>query len=92
VEWIISLITGAVGGNVAGAIFKNLSLGPVGNTISGVLGGGIGAAILNAVAGSAAAGGGSVVSNIASSGVGSVVVMLIVGFIKSKMGGGTAKP
>jgi hypothetical protein len=27
------------------------------------------------------------VSNIASSGVGSVVVMLIVGFIKSKMGG-----
>ena len=89
-EWIISLITGAVGGNVAGAIFKNLSLGPLGNTIAGVLGGGAGTAILNAVMGSAAAGGGSVVSNIASSGVGSVVVMLIVGFIKSKMGG-TAK-
>ena len=86
-EWIISLITGAVGGNVAGAIFKNLSLGPVGNTISGVLGGGLGAAILNAVTGSAAAGGGSMVGNIASSGVGSVILMLIVGFIKSKMGG-----
>jgi uncharacterized membrane protein YeaQ/YmgE (transglycosylase-associated protein family) len=85
--WIISLVTGAVGGNVAGAIFKNLSLGPLGNTIAGVLGGGAGAAILNAVMGSAAAGGGSVGGNIASSGVGSVVVMLIVGFIKSKMGG-----
>ena len=86
-QWIISLVTGAVGGNVAGAIFKNLSLGPVGNTISGVLGGGAGAAILNALTGSAAAGGGSMVGNIASSGVGSVVVMLIVGFIKSKMAG-----
>ena len=84
--WIISLVTGAVGGNVAGAIFKNLSLGPLGNTIAGVLGGGAGTAILNAVMGSAAAGGGSVVGNIASSGVGSVVLMLIVGFIKSKMG------
>jgi uncharacterized membrane protein YeaQ/YmgE (transglycosylase-associated protein family) len=84
-EWLISLITGAVGGNIAGAVFKNLSLGPVGNTISGLVGGGAGAAILNAITGSAAAGGGSVVGNIASSGVGSVVVMLIVGFIKSKM-------
>ena len=70
---------------MAGALFKNLSLGPVGNTISGVVGGGVGAAILNAVTGSAAAGGSSAVGNIASSGVGSVIVMLIVGFIKSKM-------
>jgi uncharacterized membrane protein YeaQ/YmgE (transglycosylase-associated protein family) len=84
-EWIISLVTGAVGGNLAGAIFKNLSLGPVGNTISGVLGGGVGAAILSAVTG-AAAGGSGVAGNIASSGIGSVVLMLIVGFIKSKMG------
>jgi uncharacterized membrane protein YeaQ/YmgE (transglycosylase-associated protein family) len=85
VEWIISLVTGAIGGNAAGAIFKNLSLGPLGNTLSGLVGGGVGTAILNAVTGSAAAPGGSVVGNIASSGVGSVVVMLIVGFIKSKM-------
>ena len=85
-EWIISLVTGAVGGNVAGAIFKNLSLGPVGNTVSGVIGGGVGTAILNAITGAATAGSGSVVDNIASSAVGSVLVMLIVGFIKSKMG------
>ena len=53
-EWVISLITGAVGGNIAGAVFKNLSLGTLGNTIAGVVGGGAGSAILNAVLGSAA--------------------------------------
>ena len=89
-EWIVSLITGAVGGNVAGAIFKNLTLGPVGNTVAGLAGGGIGTAILNAVTGSAASGGGSMVGNIASSGVGSVVVMLIVGVIKNAMAKKTA--
>ena len=83
-EWLISLITGAVGGNVAGAVFKNLSLGPLGNTIAGVVGGGAGAEILNLVLGSGA-GGGTAVGNVASSGVGSVVVMLIVGLIKSAM-------
>ncbi|HUL19272.1 MAG TPA: hypothetical protein VLV29_08410 [Steroidobacteraceae bacterium] len=81
-EWLISLITGAIGGNVAGAIFKNLSLGPLGNTIAGVVGGGAGAEILRLVLGSGAAGG-SVVGNVASSGVGSVVLMLIVGLIKN---------
>ena len=83
-EWVISLVTGAIGGNVAGAIFKNLSLGPLGNTIAGVVGGGAGAEILRAVLG-AGGGGGSVVGNVASSGVGSVVVMLIVGLIKNAM-------
>jgi uncharacterized membrane protein YeaQ/YmgE (transglycosylase-associated protein family) len=83
-EWVISLITGAVGGNIAGAIFKNLSLGPLGNTLAGLVGGGAGTAILSAVLGSGA-GGGSVAGNIASSGVGSVVLMLIVGVIKNAM-------
>ena len=83
-EWLISLITGAVGGNVAGAVFKNLSLGPLGNTIAGVVGDGAGAEILKMVLGSGA-GGGTVVGNVASSGVGSVVVMLIVGLIKNAM-------
>jgi uncharacterized membrane protein YeaQ/YmgE (transglycosylase-associated protein family) len=83
-EWVISLITGAIGGNVAGAVFKNLSLGPLGNTIAGVLGGGAGAEILNLVLGSGV-GSGSVVGNVASAGVGSVAVMLIVGLIKNAM-------
>ena len=35
VSWIVSLITGGVGGNIAGALLKNLSLGVLGNTIAG---------------------------------------------------------
>jgi uncharacterized membrane protein YeaQ/YmgE (transglycosylase-associated protein family) len=87
-EWIISLVTGAIGGNVAGAVFKNLSLGGLGNTIAGVVGGGAGTAILNALGtggAGAGAGAGSMVGNIASSGVGSIVVMLIAGVIKNAM-------
>jgi len=43
---IIQLVTGAVGGNVAGKLLKNLSLGTVGNSISGILGGGLGGYLL----------------------------------------------
>ena len=39
---IIQLISGAIGGNAAGAVSKNTSLGPVGDTIAGALGGGVG--------------------------------------------------
>ena len=35
---IINLISGAIGGNVAGAILKDLSLGTTGNSIVGILG------------------------------------------------------
>lgn len=85
-EWIISLVTGAIGGNIAGAVFKNLSLGGLGNTVAGVVGGGLGTEILNVLgAGGAAGAGGSTVGNIASSGVGSIVVMLIAGVIKNAM-------
>ena len=38
---IIQLIAGAVGGNAAGAAAKNMSLGPLGNTIAGAVGGGV---------------------------------------------------
>jgi uncharacterized membrane protein YeaQ/YmgE (transglycosylase-associated protein family) len=80
-SWAISLITGAVGGNIAGTLFKNLSLGTIGNTIAGVVGGGAGGQILSAVLGSGAFG--SLVGNIAGSGVGSFVAMVIVGLIKN---------
>jgi len=43
---IIQLVTGALGGNVAGKLLKNLSLGTVGNSIVGILGGGLGGQLL----------------------------------------------
>jgi hypothetical protein len=42
VQRLIGLISGEVGGNIAGAILKKFSLGPIGNTIAGILGGGLG--------------------------------------------------
>jgi len=38
VALIIQLISGAVGGNIAGAILKNFNLGPIGNSIAGLIG------------------------------------------------------
>jgi hypothetical protein len=40
VPLIIQLVSGAVGGNVAGGLLKNLNLGTLGNSIAGILGGG----------------------------------------------------
>ncbi len=48
---IIQLLSGAVGGNIVGKLFSNLSLGAVGNSIAGILGGGIGGQILSGLAG-----------------------------------------
>lgn len=59
ISLIIEAISGAVGGNVAGAAMKENSLGTVGNFIAGIVGGGLGGTLLQMVMGSAATGGGS---------------------------------
>lgn len=87
IGWIIKLVSGAIGGNVAGAAMKDKSLGALGNTLAGVLGGGIGGAIMQAV-GIAQAGGlniGAVISQVASGGIGGAVIMVIVSLIKGMM-------
>lgn len=92
-QLIIGLISGAAGGNIVGKVLKNLDLGPLGNSIAGIIGGGLGQQIIAAmgaggVAADAAAGGldiGSIISSIASGGVGGGVVMAVVGVIKSMM-------
>jgi hypothetical protein len=93
ISLIIEVISGAVGGNVAGAAMKENSLGTVGNSIAGIVGGGLGGTILHAVMGgtAAAAGGGgsmdltSILSNVAGGGVGGAILMAIIGIIKNKM-------
>jgi hypothetical protein len=96
VSLIIQLVAGAAGGNIVGALAKNLSLGTAGNTIAGAVGGLGGAQILDmilggdgAVADAAAAVAssgldiGSIIQQIAGGGVGGGILMLIVGLIKS---------
>jgi len=85
---IIQLVLGAIGGNLGGALFKNLSLGTVGNSIAGIVGGGIGGQILQAVLaamGVDVSGTLGMVGDVAGGGVGGIVVMAIVGLIKNMM-------
>lgn len=91
VSVIIQLLSGAAGGNIAGKVLKQFDLGPVGNSIAGILGGGLGGQLLGmlgAGGGAAAAGGldlGSILSSVASGGVGGSVLMIIIGLIRSAM-------
>jgi hypothetical protein len=84
---IISLISGALGGNAAGALLKKFNLGPVWNSVLGILGGGLGGQLLNLVTGASgtSTSAGGIIGNILSSGVGGGVLMSIVGFIKGKL-------
>jgi hypothetical protein len=88
---LIQAISGAIGGNAAGKISKDTSLGPLGNSIAGALGGGIGGQLLNAIFGlgsAAAASGldiGSIVSGFLTGGVSGGLTALVVAFLKSKM-------
>lgn len=93
---IIQLVSGAVGGNIAGAALRQYDLGTIGNTIAGIVGGGVGAQIIGALLGggvepaAAGAGGldiGSIIGQIASGGVGGGILMVIIGLIKQAMGG-----
>ncbi len=87
-ELIISLISGAVGGNIAGALMKNSSLGTLWNSVVGILGGGIGGTILSML-GIDAGGGGmelsSILGSVGSGGVGGGVLLAIIGLIKKAM-------
>jgi hypothetical protein len=86
---LISLVSGAVGGNVAGVAMKDKSLGTAGNSLAGILGGGIGGAILQALGLGGEAGAsidiGSILQNVASGGVGGGVLMAIIAVLKGVM-------
>lgn len=89
IGFLISLISGAVGGNVAGAAMKDKSLGTAGNSVAGIFGGGIGGVILQALGLAGSAGGSldlnSIISSVAGGGVGGAVVLAIIAAIKGAM-------
>lgn len=87
---LISLVSGAVGGNATGAAFKNLTLGTIGNTVAGLVGGAAGGYIMQAVGllntmGLSDISVGSLIGNIGSSAVAGGVLTAIIGFIKKAM-------
>lgn len=98
---IISLVSGLVGGNVAGASMPDKNLGTVGNSVAGLLGGGIGDFILKALGvlattGAATAAGAapveasgfdltSLLANIGVSGVSGGALTAIIALIKNAL-------
>lgn len=99
INLLISLISGAIGGNITGAAAPDKSLGSLGNTLSGILGGGLGSYLLqiaglithaattaNATAHTA---GGidlpAILASIGGGGVGGAVLTLIAGLIKNAL-------
>ncbi|MFS4458715.1 hypothetical protein [Bdellovibrio sp. HCB2-146] len=79
---LTSLIAGGVGGNIAGSLLKKLNLGPLGNTIAGVVGGALGGpAVVNMMGVTDTATG--LLGNIAGSGIGGAVVMILAGLVKN---------
>ena len=90
---IISLASGAIGGNLAGAVLKNLNLGLVGNSLAGIAGGAGLSQLLPLIGmgiGDPTAGGGldigTIISSLVSGGVGGAGAMALVGQIKKMMG------
>ncbi len=89
ISLLVSLVSGAAGGNVAGSLLKNLSLGTLWNSIAGIAGGGLGgkllAILLPALAAKAGGGidPGAIVAQVLGGGVGGGALMAIAGLLRS---------
>lgn len=88
-ELLISLIAGAVGGNVSGKAVSSINQGTLINSIAGIVGGGLGGQILSMLGAGGLAGGGmdlmGIIGQLASGGVGGGVVLAIVSVIRNAM-------
>ncbi|WP_299121681.1 hypothetical protein [uncultured Winogradskyella sp.] len=90
---IIQLVSGAVGGNLAGKLMKNSSLGTLWNSIVGILGGGLGGTVLGmlgltgaeAAEASSSMDLSSILGSVAGGGVGGGILMAIIGMVKKAM-------
>ena len=85
---IIQLISGALGGNLAGSLMKESSLGTLWNSVAGIAGGGLGGSLLGMLGMDVASGGmdiASILGSVAGGGVGGGVLMAIIGVIKKAM-------
>jgi uncharacterized membrane protein YeaQ/YmgE (transglycosylase-associated protein family) len=86
VPLLIQLASGAVGGNLAGKLLPNNSLGTIGNSIAGIAGGGIGGYLLvmlglgdDAAAATDLSG---IIQNLAGGSAGGGALMAIIGIAK----------
>lgn len=90
VGMLVSLVSGGVGGNILGAAWKDKSLGALGNTIAGAIGGAAGAYITQAVGILSAMGLADMTVNsmmgaAGSGAAGGAILTAVAGIIKSMM-------
>ena len=92
---ILNLVSGAVGGNVVERLIGSPNQGTIINSIAGILGGGLGGSSLGMLGApdmAEMAGGAAemdivaLLGQVASGGVDGGVLLVIVGFVRSKMG------
>lgn len=92
---VIQIMAGAVGGNAAAALLRSFNLGPVANSIVGMIGGALGGQILNEIlTGGAGVGSpsgalelGSLLTQIVGGVVGGGVLTAIAALIRRAAGG-----
>ncbi len=96
VSLIIQLISGAAGSGLLAKMVSQFNLGPIGNLITGAIGGVGGGNILGSLLGAgtaAAAGGGdlgSILTQIVGGGVGGPILTAIVALIRNAIAGSKA--
>ena len=92
---IIQLVSGAIGGNAVAAGAKKYTLGTLGNTIAGAIGGLGGGQLLQALLGAGATAGtaaggldiGALIAQVAGGGVGGAILTFVAGLIRQSMTG-----
>lgn len=90
INFIIQLVSGLGAGNATGAALKEKSMGPLGNSIAGIAGGGLGGLVVTliekfATSGVAATSNldfGSIIGSILGGGIGGSVLTLIATYVK----------
>lgn len=88
----VQLFAGAIGGNTAGAALKDCGVGTLGNTIAGVIGGGVMGQVLQALIPPLAGGSGGLeigllLAQMAGGFAGGATLAVIAGIAKSAMAG-----
>ncbi|QDP00505.1 hypothetical protein [Thalassotalea sp. PS06] len=86
---IIQMAAGAVGGNIAGSILQAQSFGFLGNSLVGIIGGGMTNRILlefNVTLNGSGLDHGSIVSDLISGCLGGGLLMLLIAFLRSLIG------
>lgn len=88
VNLIIQLVSGAVGGNISGSLFKNINLGTLGNSIAGIVGGILVGQVLPAlgIGNASATDVTSILTSILGGGVGGGALMAIIGAVTKSIG------